>query len=201
MTIELQDVSKWYGTICALRNVTLSVGPAESIVVYGENGAGKTTLLQCIAGIVRPSSGKIVRSIPVSRFGVVLSQSMLYGDLTVSENLELTAALYRLRAKKRAAQEMLSVCDLENVKDRRVRECSYGVTKRISIARALIHRPQILLFDEPFSGLDESSEEKIIQLLHRHRQEGGSSIVITHDRRIGDSVGTRFLALREGLLV
>ena len=197
--IQVSKLSKWYGHVCALREVSFSLSSGETLVIYGENGAGKSTLLQCLAGVIRPTAGEINCQVERPKLGVVLQRSLLYGDLTIGENVLLAAVLLKCADPNKAAENAIRSLGLEDVVEKRIRECSYGTAKRASIARAIVGAPGLLLLDEPFSSLDTASATKVVTLLQELRQNGRGIIVVTHDVNYGENVGTRFSRIERGV--
>jgi heme exporter protein A len=162
--IRLEKVSKMYGDVPALREVSLQIAPGSTVALLGPNGAGKSTLMQLIAGLVTPTTGTVsAGNGAAAAMGLLTHKTMLYDRLTGHENLALHATL---RGIEREQIEMvLSQVDLVAAANRPVAEYSHGMRKRLALARALLHEPQLLILDEPFSGLDADSQERLWQLL------------------------------------
>ncbi|MGI8586311.1 MAG: ABC transporter ATP-binding protein [Chloroflexia bacterium] len=208
--IHAQSLGKSYGVAWALRSVTLEVAAGEVVAVFGPNGAGKSTLIRLLATLSAPSSGKLhllghdaVRSPQSVRpaLGVLGQQSYLYADLTVSENLLLYARLYRLPAAAGRVRQALEAVGLSGAENRRVRECSRGMQQRLALARATIHRPAVLLLDEPDSGLDLDGQGCLALLLAAGRDGGQAVVLTTHNLELGLALGERGLVLERGRLV
>lgn len=210
--IAINHLSKRFGTHFALRDVTLAIGEGERIALLGPNGAGKSTLLSLLATLSRPSSGEIaIRGTTLTSswhdirryMGLVSHQSLLYPDLTAYENLQFYADLYGVTDATTRIEEVLTWVDLLPRAKERVRGYSRGMTQRLSIARALLHNPQILLLDEPFSGLDEAAAERLQALLNRiHAEEPArSTLMTTHDLARGLNFASRVLILKRGRVV
>lgn len=197
--IQVSNLSKWYGGVCALRDVSFSLSAGETLVIYGENGAGKSTLLQCLAGVIRPTTGEINRLVERPGLGVVLQRNLLYGDLTIRENIILAAVFLKCLDPEQTADNAIQALGLEDVVGKRIRECSYGTAKRASIARAIVGAPRLLLLDEPFTSLDATSAAKVVALLQELRQNGRGIVVVTHDVNYGENVGTRFSRIEKGV--
>jgi len=154
----------------------------------GPNGAGKTTLLRLLAGLARPSAGTVtIEGAPARepqarrRIGLLSHQSQLYHDLTAVENLAFTARLYGLGEPVAAARAGLAAMGLADRADEPVRRLSRGMIQRVAIVRALLHRPGLLLLDEPFTGLDQQSSEQTLALLATERAAGQALVLVTHD--------------------
>jgi heme exporter protein A len=210
--IEIRQLTKRFGAHTALRNVSFAIGEGERIALLGPNGAGKSTLLALLATLSRPTSGEItIRGTTLSSswhtirryIGLVSHQSLLYPDLTALENLRFYANLYELPTADERIHEVLTWVDLLPRARDRVRGYSRGMTQRLAIARALLHDPQILLLDEPFSGLDEVAAERLQSLLVRiHAEEPArSTLLTTHDLTRGLDFAKRVLIIKRGKMV
>jgi heme ABC exporter ATP-binding subunit CcmA len=209
LALETRDVSKFFGDHAALKSVSVEVGPGDSILLYGPNGAGKTTLLRIMASLARPTSGKVFfagQDIELDGMrakaatGFVSHATFLYSELTVGENLKFFGSLFRLAAleqKTAAALELFELRDRENV---RVRDLSRGLQQRVSLARALLHDPKIILLDEPFTGLDRHSAEKLGELLRRLPEQGKGLLFSNHDFAQGAGIARRLVVLGAGRL-
>lgn len=158
--LMLDAVSKEYNLRPVLNGVSLKLYRGETYALTAPNGSGKTTLLQVMCGLSRPSRGHVhFLGRPLSpaarrQIGVVLQQGFLYGDLTAEENLSLYARLYGCSKPREKAQEWVERAGLNGAFDLKVKDYSKGMKQRLSLARALIHEPDLLLLDEPFDGLD-----------------------------------------------
>ncbi len=173
--IELIDVWKSFNNEWVLRGVNLEITNSGLFVIVGDNGSGKTTLIKLICGLLKPSKG-VIKVFGVdtkknlsykSRIGVLLHENILYDELTVWENLEFYAKLYNRKDISDIAVEAFESLGLKRFKDIKVGELSYGWKKRANIVRALINDPEIVLFDEPFSGLDSNARAVIDDLLYK----------------------------------
>ncbi len=168
--LELRDVSKQFGHLQALSEVCLHVEPGDSVLLYGPNGAGKTTLLRVLATLARPSEGQVlyadgdVHQNPAAAkaaIGFVSHTTFLYGELSACENLEFAGTLFGLADLPRRIAAALDLFHLRERARTPVRELSRGYQQRVSLARAVLHDPQFLLLDEPFTGLDAASTESL----------------------------------------
>jgi heme exporter protein A len=207
--LELRRVSKYFGDFAALRNVTLRLSAGECVLIYGPNGAGKTTLLRMLASLAQPSEGEIwldgtrVRRQSAEykrRIGFVSHATLLYDDLTVQENLRVAGKLFGLAGLDARIDSLL---DLFAVRERRadlVRTLSRGLQQRVTLARALLHEPDFMLLDEPFTGLDAASASGLEQILRRLSEERRTVIFSTHDFAQGASIAGRLVALEKGRL-
>ena len=190
-----------------LRDIDLTLAPGEALAVAGPNGAGKTTLLRLLAGLMRPTAGEIrVLGRPLTRgdgdvrraLGLVTHQSLLYDDLTLRENLEFVARLYGLDRPRETAFAALEAAGLAGRADEAPRRLSRGLSQRAAIARALLHRPRILLLDEPFTALDAASADRLREELRRRLAEGLGLVIVTHHLSEVWDVASRIAVLVEG---
>jgi heme ABC exporter ATP-binding subunit CcmA len=186
--IELEGVSRRFGPLQALAPLDLAIPTGSSVAVMGANGAGKTTLLRVIAGLAAPTSGTVrVAGIDRRRagpglralLGYVAHERMLYGELTVRENLAFHAGLQGLPAG--VVEELAATFELRPVLDRPVRVLSRGNTQRAALARALLHDPVILLLDEPYTGLDLASADRLTAVLAALHGRGRTVVTTVHD--------------------
>jgi len=207
--VSLENVWKRLGGKWVLRGVNLTVDRGEGVLILGANGSGKTTLLRITAGLVKPSRGsvRVFDEAPHSRrvrerMGLVPHHNLLYPELTVRENLEYYAKLYGLQNYRPEDDEVVVELGLVRYLDRRVGELSFGWRRRADIARALMHRPRLLLIDEPFTGLDDDAQRSLAGLLARLREEGVSIVATSPSAGVvGLLSGFRVLRLTEGRLV
>jgi heme ABC exporter ATP-binding subunit CcmA len=207
--VSIADLEKRYGRAPALCGIALELERGSSTLVAGPNGAGKSTLLRLIAGLARPTRGQI-RVLGVdplapqgrevrSRIGYLGVQPGLYGELSVRENLEFCA---RLQGRPRACvARALAQLELEAWAERPLRTLSFGYQRRAGLARALLGDPELLLFDEPWNGLDDRSAEALSALLQEARERGATLIVAAHGAPKRDSLFDRRLQLEAGRLV
>ena len=207
--IAVSGLSKDYGDRRVLHNLELQVGWGQVAALFGANGAGKTTLLRILAGLARPDAGELSiggrrlrrRGDAVRRLvGFVSHDTLLYNDLTCRENLAFYGELHGVRNASRRIDDVLERVGLADRRDRRVRTLSHGMQRRLSLARAIIHEPRVLLMDEPESGLDQASVEAMGQLLREWAADGKSALLTTHSDRIGLAWADRVLGLRGGRL-
>jgi heme ABC exporter ATP-binding subunit CcmA len=207
--IESRDLRKTYGLLAVLRGIDLTVPPGQIVALLGANGAGKSTLLRCLAGVCRPTGGRLAilgaechparppREV-IAQIGFVAHDPLVYLDLTPRQNLGFFARLYRLTAAR--VERELARCGLTRVADRRTRTLSRGTVQRLAIARALLHEPRLLLLDEPFTGLDESGQEMLSEALAERARAGSSAVLVTHD--LGRAAATdRVVILAGGRVV
>ena len=189
--IEVENLSKVFGLLPALQGLDFTVARGEFILLLGANGSGKSTLLRLLSGLSKPSDGRIriggwllpQEAMAVrSQIGLVAHRPLLYENLTARENLEFYGRLYGIGRDERDARSetLLSQVGLLRRADTLVRTFSRGMQQRLSIARALLHQPDVLLLDEPYSGLDQAAAELLDDLLATARQDGNTIILSTH---------------------
>ena len=192
--IEVAGLEKSYGERPVLWNLDLTVPWGQRLALFGENGAGKTTLLRVLSTAVKPDGGTVrlagynLRRQPgaVRRaIGVVGHRSFMYDDLTCRENLIYYGRLYGLDSPSRQADAALARVGLAQRANQRVRSLSNGMQKRAALARSILHRPSILLLDEPEAGLDAESRRMLGELLDEWAAAGRSAVFTTHDRALG----------------
>ena len=206
--VEVEDLWRTFGTLRVLRGVSLRVAAGELALIVGANGAGKSTLLRLIAGLARPTRGEVriggqaVRKDPEARrlIGFLSHQTLLYDDLTPVENLAFVARLYGLPKPLALAESELIDAGLEPWLGVPVRQLSRGTVQRVAIARALLHQPKVLLLDEPFTGLDAPSAERLSGLLRQSISRGVAIVLVSHDLHDVWPLATRMAVLHRGLL-
>jgi len=205
--LELRNVSKYFGDLAALVGADLAVVPGDTILLYGPNGAGKTTLLRLLATVARPSEGEVlldgedVHRHPAAAkaaIGFVSHATFLYGDLTVRENLKFFGTLFALPQVEKEIAAMLELFRLEDRAHTPVRKLSRGLQQRVSLARALLHEPQFLLLDEPFTGLDAATVDTLESLMRQLPARGKAVVFSTHDFERGAALARRLVALEAG---
>ncbi|MFE7629881.1 ABC transporter ATP-binding protein [Kocuria sp. NPDC057446] len=206
--LHLQGVSKHYGPVRAVDRVSLEVRPGELYALLGLNGAGKTTLMRVVLGMVRPSAGTVTvlgrgrgdRS-ALAAVGYLVESAAAYPELTVRENLELARRLRRLRSPG-AVQDAVELFGLTEHADRRARVLSQGNLQRLALARAMLHRPSLLVLDEPVNGLDPAGVVEVRALLGRLAREHGTAVLLS-SHLLGEvaRVATRVGVLHRGALI
>jgi ABC-type multidrug transport system ATPase subunit len=203
--IVLQGVVRHYGRFAALRGVSAEFEPGKLYLILGENGAGKSTLLRIVAGLLQPTRGMVTilgRRDPreaAASIGYMGHAPLLYDELSAMENLRYFASLYGISEEARCAGAIRSV-GLDPELKRRVGQYSQGMRQRISLARALVHGPELLLLDEPFSNVDAHSALEMAGLLGRMRNEGKTILVVTHQPVLLETLADESLLLANGLL-
>jgi heme exporter protein A len=207
VALACRGLTKRYGRVTALRSVDLIVPAGECVALFGRNGAGKTTLLQIIGSLIGSYEGsaeifgqRVRRGDSEHRrhVGLVLHDTCLYMDLSVMDNLRFFARLYSVADPEGRARELLAQFDLETRAHSVARELSRGMKQRLALARALVHRPRLLLLDEPYTGLDEPSSQGLSNMLEQFVRDGGTVLMSTHDVERAFDSATRALILDQG---
>jgi heme ABC exporter ATP-binding subunit CcmA len=200
---HLENISKLFGSFAALRQVSVDLEPGKCYVLIGENGAGKSTLLRILAGLLRPTSGKItvfgdnepheVRE----RIGYMSHAPMLYDEFTGQENLRYFASLYSGRQCLDPAEALRQV-GLDPNLARPLGQYSQGMRQRTSLARVLMPVPELLLLDEPFSNMDIESTRQMVELLAGFRHKSRTIVITTHQREHAAPIADWVLRLQAG---
>lgn len=203
--ISTNNVVKQFGRFAALRGVTVEFVPGRMYAVLGDNGAGKTTLLRALAGLTTITRGSIsilgtadLRSI-CGQVGYMAHPSLLYDEMSGMENLRYFARLYGMGDEARCAEVIRSV-RLHPDLSRPVGQYSQGMRQRMSLARALLNDPKILLLDEPFSNVDVRSAREMAGLLAQLRDKGKTILIVTHQAALLDGVADEFIFMEAGLI-
>lgn len=208
--IRVSQLSKRYGYRLALRGVSLRVRRGEIVALLGPNGAGKSTLLRILAGLVQPSAGRVEvagcllpRQAAAARaqIGYLGHQPLLYEDLTADQNLEFFARLYSIPAAAERIDELLELVGLEQRRTERVKGYSRGMLQRLALARALLHRPRVLVLDEPHSALDLQTADALDDVLRAQARAGATILIASHDLERVGGLAQRAVLLAEGCTV
>lgn len=208
--IEARQVRKHFGHAVALKGVDFTLPQAHFLTLFGPNGAGKTTLVRIFATLARPSSGEIrLFGHDLSdgsgdlrrRIGVVSHKSFLYGALTASQNLLFYARMFDLSNPRGRVDEILERVGLAHRAHDAVANFSRGLEQRCAIARALIHDPDLLLFDEPFTGLDPEAADQLVGLLHQLHDSSRTVLLTSHDLNRGAEMADQIAILASGRIV
>ncbi len=201
--VVLNGIAKHFGRFAALRGVTAEFAPGRLYAILGDNGAGKSTLLRVIAGLTAPSHGTLsvlgsakVRSV-TARIGYMAHAPLLYDELSAMENLEYFARLYGEIGRVECEAAIISV-GLDPALKRRVGQYSQGMRQRLSLARAVLNDPALLLLDEPFSNVDIASARHMVRLLAAMRDSGKTILVVTHQPALLDGVADESVLLSAG---
>ncbi len=208
--ISLDGVWKYFGHFAAVRGVSFDVPEGSILALLGRNGAGKTTLLRMIAGLLRPSKGAI-RLLEngdgnpdpqrTGAIGVVGHGEWIYEDLTARENLEFFAKLYAVRNPAETAGRWLETVGLARFADFRANEFSRGMRQRLTIARALLHNPRVLLLDEPWTALDDRAVSLLASLLLDAHSRNCTVVVCSHQLREALQLATDIVAIDAGKVI
>ncbi|MEP6800318.1 MAG: ABC transporter ATP-binding protein [Acidobacteriota bacterium] len=207
--VEVRNLGLAYGVRSALRDVSLTLEPGTTTTLVGASGSGKTSLLRCLAGLLRPATGRIlfdgrdVGSIPAERrgVGVVFQSYALFPHLTVADNLAFGLDVRKIErtARARRVAELAEELGLEGLLQRRPGEISGGERQRVALGRALAYRPVLLLLDEPLAALDPNLADSVREALARAIDaERTTVLLVTHDRADALRLGDRVVLLREG---
>jgi len=207
--IETRALTKNFGLKPVLRGVDLDVAPGEFVVLFGPNGAGKTTLLRILATLSKPSFGRAaVAGFPLPagagevrrRLGVVSHHTLIYGDLTAEENLRFYARMYGVPSPGKRIAEVLRQVGLSARRRDLARTFSRGMQQRLAIGRAVLHDPEVMLFDEPYTGLDQDASAMLDGVLREVAARGRTVLMTTHDLARGLAVADRVLILSRGVV-
>jgi len=201
--VTITAVVKQFGRFAALRGLSAEFASGRLYAILGDNGAGKTTLLRALAGLAQPTRGSIsilgttnLRSV-CGEIGYMAHPSMLYDEMSGMENLRYFARLYGLTDDRRCSANMTEV-DLDPTLPRPVAQYSQGMRQRLSLARALLNDPKLLLLDEPFSNVDGGSAREMVSLLSRMRSAGKTIFVVTHQALLLEGTADEFVWMEAG---
>jgi phospholipid/cholesterol/gamma-HCH transport system ATP-binding protein len=212
--IEVRDLKKSFGTHRILDGVNLQIHKGESVVIIGRSGGGKSVLLKHLVGLLKPDGGQVLIAgediVPMNerqllrvrhRFGMLFQSAALFDSMTVAENIS-----FPLRREGKPSEgeiqkkvaEVLELVDLPGTEDKKPSELSGGMRKRVGLARAIVYKPEIVLYDEPTTGLDPIVSDSIDQLIMKVRDcLDVTSVVVTHDMRSARRVGQRIMMLHD----
>jgi heme exporter protein A len=207
--IEVRKLIKRFGLKTILRGLDFDVAQGEFVVLLGPNGAGKTTFLRILASLSRPSLGHVAiagHTLPVQAaevrrtLGVVSHLPLLYGDLTAEENLQFYGRMYDLQNLDARLSEVLQLVGLEHRRRDLVRTFSRGMQQRLAIGRAVLHDPEVMLFDEPYTGLDQDASAMLDDVLRNVAARGRTVVMTSHDLARAEELGSRFDVLSRGVI-
>ncbi len=206
--VEAAGLIRAFGARRAVDGLSFTLEPGDCLALFGPNGAGKTTALRLLAGLLSPTAGSaridgVALPAPVARarVGLISHRGMLYEALTARENVRFSARLHGLADPDAAAQHALETLRVADRADIAVRSLSRGLQQRVAIARAIVHGPQVLLADEPYTGLDEQGGAALTALLRERRAAGAALIVVTHHLHEGLALATHAAVMRGGRFV
>ena len=205
--IHVHDITKNFGSMTVLDNVNCSVKGGEVLTIVGPNGAGKTTLIKIMATLVNATGGTVeiggfnVKKSPEKVrgiIGVISHNTYLYNELTAGENLKFFGKMYAIPKIDRRVDEVLGETGLSDRKHDRVGTFSRGMKQRLSIARAILHKPSVLLLDEPYTGLDQQASASLESVLNSLTGSGITTIMISHDLKRGLALADQVMILASG---
>ena len=204
--INLEHITKRFGYRYILHDISFSIETGEFVTFFGNNGAGKSTLLRIISTLSKPTHGRIIfngisqkESLREWRqkIGIISHENRLYGDLSSEDNLRVFGTLYDVENLESNTKHVLKKTDLLHVSHLPVSNLSGGMKKRLMIARLMLCKPEILILDEPFSGLDQHSNRWFQNYLSTFHKQGGTVIMVTHQLDLGLKLATRVLVLHK----
>lgn len=205
--IEVKKLTKRFGPKVVLQGLDFQVDQGETVALLGPNGAGKTTFIRILASLSRPLTGLVriagydlpAQAVEVrKRLGFVSHLPLLYGDLTAEENLTFFGRVYSIPNLEDRIQEIISLVGLERWKQDLVRTYSRGMQQRLAIARAVLHNPEVILFDEPHTGLDQDASTMLDRVLRDVAVRGRTILITSHDLGRVSGLAKRFDVLIRG---
>jgi ABC-2 type transport system ATP-binding protein len=203
--VELRNVTKTYGSVRAVDGLSLSIEPGEVVAFLGPNGAGKTTTIDMMLGLATPTTGSVsvfggtpADAIAQGRISAVMQTGGLLRDLTVRETVELTSALF---ARTRSVKEVLTRAGIADIGDRRVAKCSGGQQQRLRFALALLPDPDLLVLDEPTTGMDVEGRRDFWNAIRQDASTGRTVLFATHYLDEADAYADRIVLVRHGKIV
>ena len=202
--LNLEDVSKRFGFRNILKDINFSINTGEFVILIGNNGTGKSTLLRIISSLMKPSKGQIIfRGTKQSDnilewlriMGSITHENRLYADLNSKDNLRIYGNLYGVEQLNSKIDDVLAKIDLAHAALLPVRNFSSGMKKRLMIGRLMLYQPEILILDEPYTGLDQNSSRWFQEYLRQFRQKGCTVLMATHQLALGLELATRVIVL------
>jgi len=205
--IEVDSLTKLYGDFAAVKDLSFAVQPGEVLGLVGPNGAGKTTTLRCLAGVIPPSGGAIriaghdIKAQPLAakrQLSFFADEPRLFDYLTVAQHLEFTARLYQVADAGVYGRELLSALEISDKADVLPGELSRGMKQKVALACGFLHRPRVMFFDEPLTGLDPLAIRKTRQLIVEQARVGVAVLISSHLMHLLEEVCTHVLILKRG---
>ena len=209
MRLRASQLTKNFGHRAIVKNATFSVDPGEVVTIFGPNGAGKTTLIKILATLLKPTSGELeiegtdaIENYAAVRstLGVVIHETLAYPAFSPYENLKFFGQMYGVKELEHRCMTLLAEVGLYHFAYEPLHIFSRGMIQRFMIARALLHQPSVLLLDEPFSGLDASAKQFVLERIAQEQQADKGVVITTHNTELGYLVGTRFFFMIDGVL-
>jgi len=204
--VVVRDLVKQFGRFAALRGISENFAAGKLYVILGDNGAGKTTLLRTLAGLAHPTRGTVslfetedMRTV-ARRIGYMAHPSLLYDELSGVENLQYFARLYGIE-DDHCSEDAIRKVHLDPTLRRPVGQYSQGMRQRLSLARAIVHDPEVLILDEPFSNVDVHSANQMASLLGGMRDEGKTLFLVTHQAALMETVADEFIYMEAGKIL
>jgi heme exporter protein A len=211
LALRARGLEKRFGAVAALRGIDLELSRGQCLAVLGPNGAGKSTLLRILAGLARANQGELEvagrnqqalrRGAARALVGYVGHATLLYSELTAQENLVFAGRMQGVANPQRRASELLEAQGLAHTAERRAGTFSRGMCQRLSIARALVHDPELLLFDEPFTGLDRAAADALAERLASLRDGDRTCVLVTHELHQASRLASEAIVLADGRIV
>ncbi len=214
---EIKHITKSFGNLAVLKGIDFQIKKGENLVVFGKSGSGKSVLIKCLVGLLSPDEGEVlmlgekIAELKIEalnqlrkRIGFLFQSAALYDSMTVRENLEFPLRGSRMERKEvdGLVMEALQNVGLEEAIDKMPSELSGGMRKRIGLARTLILKPEIMLYDEPTTGLDPITSKEISELIMLiQKKYNTASVIITHDVECARITANRMIIIKEGVLI
>ena len=204
--LSLEHITKRFGYRCVLNDISFSIETGEFVTIIGNNGAGKSTLLRIISTLSKPTHGRIIFKGTNQKerlrewrqkIGIISHENRLYEDLSSVDNLRVFGTLYGVEDLESNTDQVLQKTDLFHVARLPVGNFSSGMKKRLMIARLMLCEPEFLILDEPFTGLDQHSNQWFQNYLTAFHQQGGTVIMVTHQLELGIKLATRVLVIHQ----
>ena len=201
----LEGIYKRFGYQNILEDINFSIESGEFVVILGNNGVGKSTLLRIISSLMRPTNGKIffkgeeqreILMLWLKKMGYISEETRLYSDLNSIENLRLYGTFYEAKNLNLKINDILEEIDLIHVAKMPIRNFSSGMKKRLMIGRLMLYEPEILLLDEPYTGLDVKSKKWFREFLEKFHKKGGTVLMVTHQFEQGMEITNRLLVIK-----
>lgn len=205
--IATEGLTKLYGDFAAVRNLTFAVRPGEVMGLVGPNGAGKTTTLRCLAGIIPPTSGTVIIAgcdmaldplAAKKELAFFPDEPRLFDYLTVRQHLEFTGRLYQTKDTRERTLELLKTLELEDKADALPAELSCGMKQKVALACGFLHRPQVMFFDEPLTGLDPLAIRRTKDIIAQQAGQGVAILISSHLLHLLEEVCSHVLIIKRG---